>query len=48
MVMLKLYVNSESHCIYSWKKNSPGATEHTVFVADMEIENFEKGYKEDL
>lgn len=48
MVMLKVYVNSESRYIYSWKKNSPGVTEHTVFVADMERETFEKGFKGNL
>lgn len=40
MVILELYVNSESCYIYSRKKNSPGATEHTVFVASMEEETF--------
>lgn len=40
MVILELYVNSESCYIYSRKKNSPGATEHTVFVANMEEETF--------
>lgn len=45
MVILELYVNSESCYIYSRKKNSPGATEHTVFVANMEEETFKKGFK---
>lgn len=30
------------------EKNSPGATEHTVFVVDVEKETFEKGFKEGL
>lgn len=45
MVILELYVNSESCYIYSRKKNSPGATEHTVFVANMEEETSKKGFK---
>ena len=43
MVMLKFRKPLQKKS--SWNKISPGATEHTIFVADMEKETFEKGFE---